>query len=416
MLNQSLRSDEDFTWLCSVRWWLCAGEIIIILLAIFINPEANISVLLLIIVIELISNSYLSTSRSSQSKKVIGCILIWDALLFTLLLFFTGGASNPFSIFYITFVGLASFFLGRIWTWCFALLTSGLYGALFFFYIPVKALEDHSHHNSGSLLLSLHLQGMWLSFSILSVILAYFFSRLVESKNLAESKITQFKISSLKNEKLLGITTLAARAAHDLNTPLSTMKLIAEDMQNITDLNFMRVEAEEMVKQINRCTQVLTKLRAQTGEIQGEFPSRFTSEEIINEVLARFDSEYRALITYDSGGVEFHNVKLPIVEAVCAITQNAIDAMKNRSGEISLSFKNDSASSISIEIKDSGKGFNEEIISKFGEPFINDISSDEHLGLGLFLAKAFIERIGGEINLGNHISGAVVKIIIPNVL
>jgi len=416
MLNQSLRSHEDFTWLRSVRWWLCAGEIIIILLAILINPEANNLVLLLIIVIELMSNFYLSTSRSSQSKKVIGSILIWDALLFTLLLFFTGGASNPFSIFYITFVGLASFFLGRIWTWCFALLTSGLYGALFFFYIPVKALEDHSHHHSGNLLLSLHLQGMWLSFSILSVILAYFFSRLVESKNLAESNITKFKISSLKNEKLLGITTLAARAAHDLNTPLSTMKLIADDMQNITDLNYMRVEAEEIVKQVNRCTQVLTKLRAQTGEIQGEFPSRFTSEEIINDVLARFDSEYRELITYDCRAVEFHNVKLPIVEAVCAITQNAIDAMKNRSGKISLSFKNDSASSISIEIKDCGKGFDEEIINKFGEPFINDISSEEHLGLGLFLAKAFIERIGGEIHLGNHISGAVVKITIPNVL
>ena len=414
MIHSPSSTSEDSTWLCSVRWWLCAGEIIITLLAILIYPDVNIVILSSIIVIELFSNFHLSRNSSGLTKRTIGCYLICDALLFSLLLYFTGGASNPFSIFYISFVGLSSFFLGRIWTWCFAILTSGLYGLLFFFYVPVQALEDHSHHNTGNLFLSLHLQGMWVSFAVLSIILAYFFSRLLESRNLAEIRINQFKIDSLKNEKLLGITTLAARAAHDLNTPLSTLKLIAEDMQEITDLEFMHEEAAEMVKQISRCTQVLTKLRAQTGEIQGEFPSRFTSESIMREVLDRFDTSSRTYITYDTGILEFHTSKLPIIEAVCAITQNAIDAIKDINGTVNISFEDNSPHNKSIVISDSGKGFDEKIINKFGEPFINEISTEEHLGLGLFLAKAFIERIGGEIILGNHKHGAVVQINIPN--
>ena len=138
-----MQKDDNLTqlqWLVQLRWWAVVGQLIAIAFAHwFFNSQLNLYALLSISGLLILSNIFLATfikRKSSISRNFVGTVLIFDTALLTLLLYWSGGHMNPFSIFYLLHVTLAALVLGPFWTWITAAVCSLCFGSLFLFEIP----------------------------------------------------------------------------------------------------------------------------------------------------------------------------------------------------------------------------------------------------------------------------------------
>ena len=147
-----------------------------------------------------------------------------DVLLFSGLLYLTGGPNNPFSFLYLIPIALASITMRAAWTWMLVGLSLACSAFLFATHQPL-ALGDHSRH------MSLHLRGMWVAFGVAASFIVYFLLRVRRALERHERELDAARAGGARQERLASLATLAAGAAHELLTPLSTIAVIAGDLQ-----------------------------------------------------------------------------------------------------------------------------------------------------------------------------------------
>ena len=148
--------------------------------------------------------------------------LIADVALLTVLLYFTGGATNPFTMLYLLPLTVAAALLPGIYTWLSAAITISCYSLLLFFYhpLPLAMSLDHGTVNP-------HVLGMWSGFVLSACLIAMFIVKMGRSLRERDKLLAEAREKSLKDEQLIVLGTLAAGAAHELGTPLGTMAIIA---------------------------------------------------------------------------------------------------------------------------------------------------------------------------------------------
>ncbi|WP_221801772.1 sensor histidine kinase [Oceanobacter mangrovi] len=314
--------------------------------------------------------------------------LAMECQLFTGLLFFTGGATNPLISYFLILLVIAAWGLPwgqSIWI---ALLAIADYSLLTFIYQPIL-LHDLS---SGSLsLASWHLSGMWLTFVLSSLILVTLIPQLVRTRQRQQQEIQRLREQQLKNEQLVGIGTLAAGTAHEMGTPLMTMSMLLDDLIQSEAAPAIQEDLQLLHQQVSRCQQSLKELARQGREARTA--RRQPARDWLNGNLQRWqlshpNAEWSELTVNSDANIETSPL---LDQALLNLLDNAAEA-----GE----------QSIRIQAHDDGQFWLLDIIqpdTSAAEAISRYVpyQSDKHtgMGIGLYLSNASVEQFGGSIEL-----------------
>ncbi|MDW8248575.1 MAG: sensor histidine kinase, partial [Myxococcales bacterium] len=213
-------------WLLRLRWVLGVGQAVVILAAwVAFEAELPVGELLGLVGLGLASNGVLSwrtRGRSLEHRGVLVVVLILDALLLTVMLNCSGGAANPFSVFYLVHVVLAALLLDTRWMLVLAAVTSLGFASLFL------GVDPHVEHRGN---FSAHLQGMWISYALAALLLGAFVVRVARALEERERRIARLQRYQERMERLASLGALAAGAAHELGTPLGTILLLSRELE-----------------------------------------------------------------------------------------------------------------------------------------------------------------------------------------
>jgi two-component system sensor histidine kinase RegB len=332
--------------------------------------------------------------------------LLVDIFFFSILLYFSGGASNPFISYYLISISIAAITLPSFYTAVIALIALACYSLLLIYHVPVSAIAPSGmgHSMAGN---NLHILGMWANFTISAVIITYFVSRMATELKSQQQKIAMHREQQLESEQLLAIGTLAAGTAHELGTPLTTMKLLVDEMQLQQEEN---LDLKLLSQQIDQCKITLKQLQTTAEESSSEDYSAQPLILYFDQLFERWQlmrPKVKANINYldcpDSAPeLKFHPT---IAQSILNLLNNAADASPE-SVEVSISW---TKLDIQIQIKDQGTGLDTENIKNIGKPFFSNKS--DGLGLGLFLSQSTVTRFGGSINLNNLENGGTLTTI-----
>jgi len=329
--------------------------------------------------------------------------LLVDIFFFSTLLYLSGGASNPFISYYLISISIAAIVLPPLYTGVIALTTLLCYSLLLSFHIPVSAIAPHDmgHSMAGN---NLHIWGMWANFVISAAIITYFVSRMASELKLQQQKIAEHREQQLQDEQLLAIGTVAAGTAHELGTPLNTMKLLVDEMLIQQKKN---PDLDLLSQQIDQCRTTLKQLQTTANESSAEVYSPQLLHIYFGQLFERWQlmrPELKTTISYadcpaPAPELKFHPT---IAQSILNLLNNAADASPE-SVDVSISWTD---TEIEIQIKDCGEGFD---TANIIEPFSS--SKPTGLGLGLFLSQSTVTRFGGSVNLQNLVDGGTLTTI-----
>ncbi len=322
------------------------------------------------------------------SELELSAYIAIDVLLLTLFLFFSGGAANPFVSYYVVLIAMSTAFLSQKIAWLTVLLSIAGYSFLMW----IQPLGSHHEQE-----FNWHLWGMWANFLVVALILGAVVARMSHNLRQQQRLLNEERESAVRDEQILATGILAASTAHELGTPLASLSILIEQLENSIELTNEAETLRLMESQIDVCRSKLKSLSilGSVAQTEAQVPIDAFMKTVLEQwVLIRPNARWH--IHYE-GCEAVPMVKHPIAlqQAILNILNNAADASENPV-EVNVTW---SESVSKIMIKDDGPGFSQEKIEELGKPFISTKPSG--IGIGLFLAYAAIERVGGNLDVAN---------------
>lgn len=330
--------------------------------------------------------------------------LISDLLVFGWLLYATGGANNPFVSYLLVPVSIAAATLQGRYAWLISLLALLGYSALLFWYQPLPELApSHAHHGHSDGNINLHVWGMWLNFIVSALLICGFVVKMAKSLRDQRNQLNQMREDELRDEQLIAIAQLAAGTAHELGTPLSTVKiLLGELCQDYQDQPQLHEDLTLLQQQIELCSQSLKQLARRADNQDQDFDHL---HEQLNKIIERWQvlkPQVKADFQIEPSLKNYACLDVSLEQALLNLLNNAAEASPN-SVSVCASLKDNL---LHILIEDRGPGIDHELAEKIGQPFIG--TGEKGFGLGLFLSRASIDRCGGQVLLQPRSGGGTV--------
>jgi two-component system, sensor histidine kinase RegB len=329
------------------------------------------------------------------------------------LLFLTGGLQNPFSFLFLAPVLISATALPVRLTIALGLLAVACASVLVFFYLPLPWDSEEP-----LVLPPIYLFGVWLSILVaIGVTSLYSFQVTEEARKLSDA-LAATELVLAREQHLTQLDGLAAAAAHELGTPLSTIVLVSRELERtLQDNKEVAADIRTLREQAQRCRDILSKI-TQLSATGAPFDHMKLST-LIEEIVAPhrdFGVAIKVRIAV-SGSKEPVGTRNPaILYGIGNILENAVDFARS-AVEVNAWWNDDS---VEIVISDDGPGFAPDILKRIGEPYLSrrrgiDETQNEHsgLGLGVFIARTLLERTGAKVSFTNRVfpdHGAVVQI------
>ncbi|MGH8500873.1 MAG: ATP-binding protein [Gammaproteobacteria bacterium] len=332
-----------------------------------------------------------------------------DVAALTALLYLSGGASNPFVSLYLLPLIIVAITLPLIYTGLMTTLTITAYTWLMFWAVPLP-----THHGAASDF-DLHLLGMWFNFMLSAALVVVFITRMAVELRERDRQLAAAREEHLRSERIVALGTLAAGAAHELGTPLSTMAVISKELQReCAHLPKVTAELECLRDQVNICKQSLTRLVEASGHERAEAAKAISVEGFLNELLEQWRIMRPAVpVNTDWAGQR----PAPMIAAGQMLAQTLTNLFNNAADASPDGVEVKSRWSDTewcIEIRDRGPGVTPEVAPRAGVAFITTKAPGAGLGVGLVLANATVERLGGRIRLFNRAGGgALTQVSLP---
>ena len=396
-----------------LRWIAIIGQYLSVSFVFFIlNFELPFVYCNLIILLGAATNLYLQFAEKENqlSNKKSFSYLLYDIIQLSLLLFFTGGVTNPFIILLTIPAIVSSTFLNLRSTVNLLVTTIIILLILTINHFPLPHPDELHFHVPDYYLYALPI-------SIITglIFLTYFGIRFgVESRKRTEA-LNRLELILAKEHELESIGMQAAAAAHSLGTPLSTISVIAKELQKeIGDNPQYSKDINLLLSQTKRCSEILKNL-SQDQLQEDNFLSNIKIGDLLNEIVRSFSeiSEKKILLIKDKNELD------PQIDRTLEITyglRNFIgNAVKYSNSLVEISLKSNNAIT-EVRINDDGPGFSEDVKDVLGEPYIRSknkvISSKSGLGLGTFIGKTLLERMKANVQFNNSVNlkGAMVTI------
>jgi two-component system sensor histidine kinase RegB len=397
------RGRVNLHWLVQLHWWAILGQCIVVAAAEAWTPIGLPLVTLGgLVVLEIAGNIALGiwARQVKVTDASVAAVMFIDIGALTVVLDLTGGAANPFSTLYLVIVALAAVLLPL--RWCWALMGASLLGFATLFIDD--AMEGHSHHVRSELdhaaMMDAHLRGMWIAFALAAVFVVFFVQRVSTALATREKELASARTLAARREKLASLATLAAGAAHELSTPLSTIAVVAKELQKLlgtkvppevgNDLQLVR-------DQVARCREILDRMAAHSGERAGEPLAQFTVRAWIDSALEPFPARDR--VTVDAPAAESRIVgpARALGDTLRGLLKNAVQASPP-GAQVTLRVVEENGR-VRASVTDQGKGMTPDVLARVGEPFFTTKVPGEGMGLGLFLTRALAEQLGGAFQI-----------------
>ena len=334
--------------------------------------------------------------------------LLFDVAVLSALLYLSGGSTNPFVSLYLLPLVIAATTLPPHYAWGMAAVTASCYGLLFFFSLPLSGM--HSGHGEGGF--RLHLVGMWVNFVVSAGLIAFFVARMAQAIRSRDAQLARQKEAALRNERIVALGTLAAGAAHELGTPLSIMAVVLGDLtKDYADEPNLAHDLNTLRQQVDSCKHTITRMVATAGEARAEGGTVQPVDEFLRETLERWRllRPSASLSEQLSGPAPAPSIltEQTLRQAILNLLNNAADASPD-SVELDCSWGCDR---LRLEIRDRGPGLSGEAELRAGHGFFSTKPQGEGNGIGLLLAKATLERLGGHLRLEGRAGGGVCTLL-----
>jgi len=328
--------------------------------------------------------------------------LLADLTAFAVLVFFSGGATNPFVSLMLVPVIIAAISLRPRWVWLLAAVAGGYYALLLFVYQPLAIADPVAAYG-------MHLGGMWFNFLISATLIAFFVTRMHAALRARDQELAALREKQLRDERIVALGTQAALAAHELATPLATIQTTAHELAaefaNDPDIG---ADCRLLEKQAQACKRILTQLaaRAQDTPPAAQPLDAWLAAVVERWQVLRPDAQIATGLPADRrdftppDGLE---------QAIHNVLNNAADASPD-AVEFDAEAKPDA---LVMDIADRGPGLTPEQKAQAGRVLFSG-KPGRGWGMGLALTHATLERLGGSLTLTEREGGGTrVRIRLP---
>lgn len=393
-----------------LRWMAIAGQIAAILVAsLAYGLQLPLALCALAVGLSVLVNLclvmlYPENRRLSEAEAFL--TLLFDLAQLAFLLFLTGGLTNPFAILVLAPVTISASVLRLRSTLILGALAILVVSAAVFWYLPLRFADG-----SDLVIPRLFAFGFWLSI-VIGILFLGLYSRRVatEMRSMSEALLaTQMALA--REQKLTDLAGVVAAAAHELGTPLATIKLVsAELIDELAGQPDLQDDARLIREQADRCRDILRDMgRAGKDDLHlRQAPLSAVLREAAEPHLARGKRVEFAFGPLQDGDETQPTIQRrpEVIHGLRNLVQNAVDFAR-ATVWIEAEW---SARRITVRITDDGDGFPPSVIGRIGDPFVrvrrpeSDPESRpgyEGMGLGLFIAKTLLERSGAELSFAN---------------
>ena len=337
----------------------------------------------------LLSTSQLVFKNFYNKQSRLYFLIATDIFLWFGLIYSSGGVANPAISYILILLAIAAISLPQLLSMILTAVSSGIY-------VYLMQSSHHGHHGSSEIVW--HLWGMWLLFTLNALILLGVISYLIGIIRQKDKSISLHREETVRNEQLVAMGTLAANLAHELGTPLSTMAILLEDENDET--------SQILKEQIASCKTALSELKQINFE--GKEVTWTNSQDFLNTM------QQELLLIKPKQKLSFvdqYNNDIPstplLKQSLLALLNNAASAAKTIVN-IELSVDKNL---LQIDIEHDGDNIQTDLLETLGS---NPIEQETNgLGIGMYLANASIEQLGGELTLYNRDSGVLTRLTIP---
>jgi two-component system sensor histidine kinase RegB len=397
----------------NIRWTQVGGQAFVVLFVHYaIGIPLPVAPLLALISIGAVTTWW--TLRQMHSPQHLGesqlaLVLVSDALVIGGLLLLTGALANPFALFLLFPAVLAATTVGLGWCTVVCATVVAVASLLAFWQGPVLWAE------AGYRPPSVFTTGTWAALTFGTTLIASYAWRIAEEGRRMGRALAATQLALDREQRMSRLDGLAAAAAHDLGTPLSTIRTLAKELIDTLPTGSAAAEDARLLhEQARRCGDILRSLTpcppdAGTDGTVGAVPLSMMLERLVAEQGAR-PVELRLRVSAAPGAEE---PGFPPTGEVRHALWNLIDnGITYATATVGVTL--DVARSRTIlTIADDGPGFPPEVLGRIGEPFLSTRDADGTHGLGLFIACTFLVRSGAELEFRNRANGAEVTIMWP---
>ncbi len=335
--------------------------------------------------------------------------ILVDIAVFTVLLYFTGGAANPFASMYVLNLAVAAAMLPPAYTWNVAAITATCYVLLIFFNAPLM------HANGAPVGIWFQMTGMGINFVMVSGLIVFFLVKIIATLRDHEHMLAQARENDLNNERIVQLGAFAAGAAHELGTPLSTMAVVVKELQGRwRKLPELLSELRVVSNQIEICKATLSNLLASAGRTRMDGGGKAALDEFLKAVVenCRLMRPQIVVTCRCDGTPPAPEIVMDqsLRQAITSLLNNAADASPER---VDIEGRWNERE-FYIRISDQGRGISPEAADKIGKDFVTTKPPGQGHGVGFMLSSAVIARFGGSVRLFNQPEcGACTEVRLP---
>ena len=428
------------TWLLRLRSFAVAGQLITILAAtLLLDIELPLTQLLSLVSLTAVTNAFYGlwlhtlspverlTSDGASPKKspeddhphdesprlhgVALALMLLDLITLTAMLYFSGGAANPFSLFYFVNLAVGGVMIRPRAAWSLTVTAIVGYTFLLFSAIPIPGVDLFA--TSG---FNVRTGGMMLAFATCSSVVTYFVTRTAGELKHRERQLRRTQAAQAASQRLEGLTTLAAGAAHELATPLSTIDVIVRELsrhlEDVDKPQSVDADLELIDAQLEMCRQILQRMRSAAGDSMAHRWDRTTVGDLIDTTLEGIRDPHRVDVIDAADAVENQTLWVPqeaVAQAVRNLIHNGLDA-SGKEGRVRVE-STLVADQLQLHVIDAGQGMSDEVLGRASDPFFTTKEPGRGIGLGLFLTRNVISQLGGALEFRSQLGKGTEAIV-----
>lgn len=394
--------------LMGLRWLAIAGQTASVLVVHYaLDFSLPLALSLLVIGLSAVLNMGLQWRFGTAfrpSNTMVGLLLAFDSLQLGGLLWLTGGLENPFAILLLAPVSVSASALTQRATWAIASLAALIICVLAVSHWPLPWDSRHPVKFDG-----VYITGIWAALLLGVAFISVYINRVASDARLLADALGATELALSRQQKLHALDGLAAAAAHELGTPLSTIALAAKEMRAEQPPGAIADDLDLILDQIVRCRAILGKLRSLDGEADDPF-AVVPLGELLAEVIQPYEVSGKSILfdVQPRGGEEPVFARhVGLLYGLGNLVENAVYFARSKVSIVTRWDEN----FVTLVIGDDGPGFPPELITRLGEPYLTTRSRDEigaesgdhmGLGLGIFISKTLLERTGATLKFFNR--------------
>jgi two-component system sensor histidine kinase RegB len=321
-----------------------------------------------------------------------------DIAAFTSLLYFTGGSTNPFVSLYLVPISLAATSLPARYAWLVGAMCGAGYSLLWWRSVPLPTVD-----------FDLHLTGMWVNFAIAAVLIVLFVGRMARLVRERDRELAAMRETALRDQQIIELGTLAAGTAHELNTPLSTLAILVEELDEQATDPAQKQQLRVMMEEIKVINERLNRIAGGVGAERSAGARPVALREFLDELIVQWrnthpDVELALTLELPDDGVRIV-AEATIEQAIRNVLDNAAHAtLANGARRIDVLVALRDAR-LEIAVTDQGAGLDPGVRDEVGLKIVS--TKERGLGVGLLLSRAALQRFGGRLELKNRAAGGV---------